>query len=383
MEHIQQLLGANVGLSAALTVALLGLFSRQTEDEHTENAVVSSDGQCFAKSTGLGTVVYELRSGTILKQWKRAAASSIRFSGDSKYLASGQLTDLVLWDLKSDTPVSSWKGANRHSFKMDFSCDSSLLAALDNQSLRVWEVATQKQVLTIRLPFECYSLAFSSDGKAIAVGGTETKEAGTPYHEIKIWEISSEKLITVLKGPEYCLVKSLAFSPNGHQLATGLSNSSCRVWDLRTKKEAWKQDLDNVDYGIAGYTKDGKQLVIGGFQSVTILDAVSGRIGRKFSVPGPAITNLTTLAKEGMLLVANKDGVYSLDLTSGEQQRVFPKKQELDMERSSLRYFPHDGSIRLLRLPSLRLMSDAYAHLLLRDCVSSAQFSALQEPRLQ
>jgi WD40 repeat protein len=287
--------------------------------------VITPDGKYFAQSTGFGTTIYEVETGKKWKELKGAAASNLRFSADSKFLASGNVTELVLWDCAEGNALATWKGDNRWSFKMDFSVDSSLLAARDDKSLRVWETAKQRLVLTIPLPYEMDSLAFSPNGKCLAVAGTEPKEKEPRGHEIKVWEVPSGKLLMTLQGPEYCIVKSLAFSPDGEYLATGLSVQASRLWAVAARKEVWKQQVGNVDYDILRFSADGKQLIVGGFQSLYRLDVEKGNVLKKHELPGSPITSLAVTAKPALLFVTKKNSVDSIDLDSGKEQRLLSR----------------------------------------------------------
>ncbi|MEW6571679.1 MAG: hypothetical protein AB1390_11015 [Nitrospirota bacterium] len=319
--------------SLAKSKLILFCISVSVWSDPIEKAIISPDGKYFARSTASGTTVYEVPTGKIVKELKGVAALNLKFSNDSRYLAIGQLTNLTLWDLTKKEPLASWKGNNRWSFIMDFSPDSSLLAARDDNFLHIWEIATQKLLLTISMPYEMYGLTFSPDGRFIAVGGTEykAKEEESRFHEIKIWEIPTGKLHMVLKGPEYCIIKSLAFSPDGYYIATGLSVPLARLWDLRTKKELWNrqvdnwnQRVDNIDYGILTFSTNGKQLFIGGFQTVTVLDSANGTVIKQHTIPTlPGRDRITSLmAKPGHLIVTTNYSVLSIDLTSDEQQTL-------------------------------------------------------------
>jgi WD40 repeat protein len=278
--------------------------------------VISPDGKYFAKSTGSGTTVYEVESRKKWKELPGEAAAWVLFSDDSKYLASACSDDLILWDLNQGKPYASWKGTNRVAFRVAFTRDGSLLAGCDDKSLRVWEIATRKQVLTIPMPFETDSLAFSPDGKYIAVGGTETKAKEPRYCEVKIYEVPGGKLHAALQGP-YCIVNSVAFSPDGNLLAAGISIQSCQLWDLRTKKALWVKKVGNIDYGIIAFMPDGKWLAVGGYQAISVLDVASGTLINRHDFPDSRIASLTAVARPGHLLVTDDQRAHVIDLTKG------------------------------------------------------------------
>jgi WD40 repeat protein len=317
--------GATTGL-----IGMLFLVSPlQRVGDKIEDVVVSADGKYVAQSNGFGAVVVDVESAKTLQQIKEAAASRLVLSPDCKFLAYSTLTSLTLWDLKKDVRIGSWEGSSRASFKVCFSSDGALIAACDDKSLRVWDVAVHKLVLSVPLSFEHDSVALSSNGKMVAVGGAESKEKEPRTHHISMWSIATGELFGELKGLEYCVVKSLAFSPDDQYLATGLSTLTCRLWDLGKKKELWKQSVESVDYGMAGFTKDGTRLVVGGYQTMSILDVAKGDMLKTFRFQG-TIASVATKSNDGLIFVAeksaaDKSSVYAVDLTSGSKEKVFPK----------------------------------------------------------
>jgi WD40 repeat protein len=325
MQYVQHFRTNRRSLALVVMLGLVGGCVGQGVDDPVESAVISPDGKYFARSTGFGATVHEVATGKRVKELKGAAASQLKFSANSQYLVSGKLTALTLWDWAEGKPLASWKGNNRHSFKMDFSRDGSLLAARDDKSLRVWETRKQQLVLTVPLPFEMDSIALSPDGKLLAVAGTEIKASEPRFHEIRIWEVPSGKLLGILQGPEYCIVKSLRFSPDGHYLATGLSVRAARLWDARTRRAVWKQEVGNVDYEILTFSPDGKRLAVGGYESLWVLETAKGTVIKKHELPGSPIMGVTALPKPARLLITKSNSVHSIDLDSGKQQRLFPQ----------------------------------------------------------
>ena len=66
------------------------------------------------------------------------------------------------------------------------------------------------------------SVAFSPDGQRLASG---------LYDEtIKIWDAASGRCLQTLKGHD-SLVLSVASSPDGQRLASGLDDNTIKIWD--------------------------------------------------------------------------------------------------------------------------------------------------------
>lgn len=302
-----------------LTAGLSAGCSGWGEDDRLVHTAISPDGKYFARSTPSGTTIYEVEGGRKLKVLKDAGATRLKFSRDSRYLATASGGELSLRDWSEGKALAVWHGKNRFSFDMDFSPDGTLLAARDDNSLRVWDTGNQRAVLSIPLDFEMGPVAFSPDGKLLAVAGTRETATEPRFHEINLWEVARGKLLESLHG-EYCIVNSLAFSADGSHLAAGLSIQSATLWSVATKKEVWKQKVGNVDYEILAFSSDGKRLAIGGYETLCVLGVSDGKLLKRYELPGSSISSLAAAKEPNHLLLARKRGLHSLDLNSGLEQ---------------------------------------------------------------
>ena len=70
-----------------------------------------------------------------------------------------------------------------------------------------------------------FSLVFSPDGRTLATGSDD--------NTARLWEVATGKEITALRGHENW-VKSVAFSPDGKLLATGSMDKTARLWEVAT-----------------------------------------------------------------------------------------------------------------------------------------------------
>ncbi len=68
---------------------------------------------------------------------------------------------------------------------------------------------------------QVYSIAFSPDGKYLALGSDDKN--------VKIWSVEQKKEITTLKGHNR-VVRSVSFSPDGKYLASGSEDGMIKLW---------------------------------------------------------------------------------------------------------------------------------------------------------
>lgn len=206
----------------------------------------SPDGKTLAAASTTWSTETQLSAITLwdVGTWKQLATFSersfaiysIAFSPDGKMLASASSTYPVaypeekpwavvtLWDVGTGKELAkfserSWWGAS-----IAMSPDGKTLAfSLDN-TLRLWDFATQKQLA----PLSGHSasvLAFSPDGKMLAsASGDKT---------VQLWDVATWQALATLSGHG----SPIAFSPDGKTLASGGSNSVVKLWDVATGQE--------------------------------------------------------------------------------------------------------------------------------------------------
>jgi uncharacterized protein (TIGR03067 family) len=142
----------------------------------------------------------------------------------------------------------------------------------------LWDVTAHKlkHRVTLKSPVTLYQLAFSPDGKTLAMG---------TIGEIELLDVETGKVKQVLKGGHRygTGVFSLAFSPDGIMLASGGSatEKTVRLWDLQTGE--LKRTLVGHNDEVVGlaFSLDGKTLAsTGGSEDPTIRvwDVATGRL---------------------------------------------------------------------------------------------------------
>jgi WD40 repeat protein len=239
----------------------------------------------------------EPKQRTVLKGLK-FDSDTLAISPDGKLLAAGgqygRDGELKLWDLATGKERTEFKGS-RQLPHITFSPDGKTLASggvlLDDagakQLVRFYDPEGKKAVFELELDASVIGLAYSPDGKLLALGCGDNM--------VRVWDVEKKEVKFTLKGVHSELVQAVAFSPDGKTIASGGYDKLVCLWDAEKGKEraTLKGHTDQVR-GLA-FSPDGKTLASAGWdKSVRLWDAASGEakatLEHKDAVTGLAFT---------------------------------------------------------------------------------------------
>jgi WD40 repeat protein len=144
----------------------------------------------------------------------------------------------------------------------------------EDQTIRLWDVATGKERATLRGDngdiARCV-MAFTSDGKKLAAAPDD--DSGT----IRLLDVDSGRELAPLSR-DVGRVCSLAFSPDGRTLASGERNNTLGVWDVAGRKERWTARRRAAPVYCVAFVRGGEDVASSGdTDAIEFRDVTSGK----------------------------------------------------------------------------------------------------------
>lgn len=201
-------------------------------------------------------------------------------------------------------------------YGLAFSPDGRRLAVGVGNAAVVYETETWGEVRRLQgHPNVILAVAWSPDGKTIAAGGFEGVSV--------LWDATTGALRARLEGHS-SYVGALAFSPDGRSLLTGSHDGSIRLWNPEDGRE--KNLL--VPPGPAGalslaFSRDGRRVVSGfGNGELRLWNAERLEVERTIPVPAGGNIVATGFSRDGSRVWAATDASFFVYGTSTGTEQV-------------------------------------------------------------
>ena len=250
--------------------------------DRVARVVWSPDGHTVASGDWNGTIflwdiMRERARASLRSTGFSSFISSLAFTPDSHTLLSGS-TFVQMWDVERGQCLRTIDSYLDILTSIDWSPDGQSLASGSAEQVTLWKVApvpSQNALHGHREPVQ--GVAWSPDGLLVASAGDDGR--------IGLWNPNTGVCLEMLQDPDAVdtLFLSVAWSPDGRQLACGSFMRGVQIWDIPAHTRRWVgQTPQPTRIHSVAWSPDGMQLAGTGWDgSVYLWDARDGRLLRQ------------------------------------------------------------------------------------------------------
>jgi WD40 repeat protein len=277
---------------------------------------------------------------------------SLAFAAGGRTVATaGGDATVQLWDVVTGQPLAVLRGHAGRVSGVAFRADGTTLAVAGasqdgegqwGSEVRLWQMAPGRERAVLGGHFgPVRSMAFAPDGKTLAsVGAEENDRVGRVG--VKVWELLTgrNRLSLWLPGTE----AEVAFTPDGKSLVT--VGEKVALWDVATGKRLWTLPGHRGRALPPVFTDGVRTLVTASDGEVKVWDVNAGQELRCFPLQedgGVARHGGLALAPDGRSVASASSSFWVRDLTGGENRFVPGWLESLHLRAPQVMIFSPDG----------------------------------------
>ncbi len=310
----------------------------------------SSDGRTLAVGTGNGEAqLWDIATGEHQKTFKKwdyyPGVDTVFLMPDGHTLAVIRTAMVDLWDIatgKSKNTLSAVEnettddtvnnnpifymslGGHRNSFSAD---GKTVASDSGDDGFRFWDIATRKEVRTLKVEPSGKMRSFSSDLRTLAIASNSYKgQRHTKIWEINLWDVNTQTQRRVFETDGFIFeIPFLVFSPDGKLLASSV-NSTIHIWDVNTGKLKKKFKEHEIAVTAVAFSPDNRTLVSVGYDdTLRFWDVDTGKVKKIVAGYGALFrdVSLSPDAQTLMSLCYGSSTVRLWNANTGQHQKNF------------------------------------------------------------
>lgn len=187
----------------------------------------------FSESQNNAINLYNTATWEIQRQFfgHLSPVHAVSISPCGKYILSSSCAPelkIILWDAKEAKPIYEFSGYHKTLvYILGFSPDSQKFISCAGTGLdrviRLWDVATGKEIYCFDFPYSVRAISFSLDSRYIALSAQDSN--------IYLWDLEKREEVAKFQGHRQTAIK-VVFSSSGQELISISLDKTIRRWDI-------------------------------------------------------------------------------------------------------------------------------------------------------
>ena len=192
---------------------------------------ISPDNRILVSVSGqdLTIKIWDLEKGTIIRDLDEdiGSVTTVAFNPDGKFFVTGAIgidRTIKFWDSNTLELLNTLPQQPGFIYSLGFTSDGRQLVAAVRNFVKVWDLSTNKERLSVRAAsLALNQVVVSPDNRLLAIASREG--------DIVIMDINKGQKLATLTGHQGS-VQSVSFSPDGKTLYSGAEDKIVKIWDI-------------------------------------------------------------------------------------------------------------------------------------------------------